>query len=76
MIDFGNVLTAMVTPFKKDGSVDYETTEKLSQITKGIISEIRKLEQMSGISKFKEKSYNNFTKIKLQNYIQELKNRG
>ncbi|MFC1637512.1 4-hydroxy-tetrahydrodipicolinate synthase [Candidatus Margulisiibacteriota bacterium] len=30
MADFGNVLTAMVTPFKKDLSVDYATAEKLA----------------------------------------------
>ncbi len=30
MVDFGNVLTAMVTPFKKDLSVDYATAEKLA----------------------------------------------
>ncbi len=30
MIDFGYVLTAMVTPFKKDGSVDYANAEKLA----------------------------------------------
>ena len=29
-MDFGNVLTAMVTPFKKDGSVDYAQAEKLA----------------------------------------------
>ena len=30
MIDFGYVLTAMVTPFKKDGSMDYANAEKLA----------------------------------------------
>ncbi|MBI5399750.1 4-hydroxy-tetrahydrodipicolinate synthase [Candidatus Saganbacteria bacterium] len=30
MTNFGNVLTAMVTPFKADGSVDYALTEKLA----------------------------------------------
>jgi 4-hydroxy-tetrahydrodipicolinate synthase len=30
MADFGNVLTAMVTPFKKDLSVDYAMAEKLA----------------------------------------------
>lgn len=30
MINFGNVLTAMVTPFKKDLSVDYAMAEKLA----------------------------------------------
>lgn len=30
MVIFGNVLTAMVTPFKKDLSVDYATAEKLA----------------------------------------------
>ncbi|MFH1826552.1 MAG: 4-hydroxy-tetrahydrodipicolinate synthase [bacterium] len=30
MTDFGNVLTAMVTPFKKDLSVDYAMAEKLA----------------------------------------------
>ena len=27
---FGNILTAMVTPFKKDGKVDYELAVKLA----------------------------------------------
>lgn len=30
MVDFGNVLTAMVTPFTDDGQVNYETAEKLA----------------------------------------------
>ncbi len=30
MINFGPVLTAMITPFKADGSVDYETAAKLA----------------------------------------------
>lgn len=30
MVNFGRVLTAMVTPFKSDGSVDYGVTEKLA----------------------------------------------
>ncbi len=30
MVDFGRVLTAMVTPFKKDGSVDYDVAAKLA----------------------------------------------
>ncbi|MBU0671924.1 MAG: 4-hydroxy-tetrahydrodipicolinate synthase [Candidatus Margulisbacteria bacterium] len=30
MVDFGNVLTAMVTPFKKDLSMDYAMAEKLA----------------------------------------------
>lgn len=30
MINFGRVLTAMITPFKDDGSVDYQTAEKLA----------------------------------------------
>jgi len=30
MVNFGNVLTAMVTPFKKDLSVDYAMAEKLA----------------------------------------------
>lgn len=30
MVDFGRVITAMVTPFKEDGSVDYAVTEKLA----------------------------------------------
>jgi len=30
MVDFGNVLTAMVTPFKKDLSLDYAMAEKLA----------------------------------------------
>ncbi|WP_044291445.1 4-hydroxy-tetrahydrodipicolinate synthase [Rivularia sp. PCC 7116] len=30
MVDFGNVLTAMVTPFKEDGSVNYDVAEKLA----------------------------------------------
>jgi 4-hydroxy-tetrahydrodipicolinate synthase len=30
MINLGNVMTAMVTPFKADGSVDYALTEKLA----------------------------------------------
>ncbi|MBV6621870.1 MAG: 4-hydroxy-tetrahydrodipicolinate synthase [Rivularia sp. (in: Bacteria)] len=30
MVDFGNVMTAMVTPFKEDGSVNYEVAEKLA----------------------------------------------
>jgi 4-hydroxy-tetrahydrodipicolinate synthase len=30
VVDFGRVLTAMVTPFKKDGSVDYDVAAKLA----------------------------------------------
>ncbi|MFM7448758.1 MAG: 4-hydroxy-tetrahydrodipicolinate synthase [Leptolyngbyaceae cyanobacterium] len=30
MVNFGRVLTAMVTPFKSDGNVDYGVTEKLA----------------------------------------------
>ncbi|MDE5070013.1 MAG: 4-hydroxy-tetrahydrodipicolinate synthase [Trichodesmium sp. St4_bin8_1] len=30
MVNFGSVLTAMITPFNLDGSVNYEETEKLS----------------------------------------------
>ncbi|HEY9752022.1 MAG TPA: 4-hydroxy-tetrahydrodipicolinate synthase [Coleofasciculaceae cyanobacterium] len=30
MVNFGHILTAMVTPFKSDGSVDYGVTEKLA----------------------------------------------
>jgi 4-hydroxy-tetrahydrodipicolinate synthase len=30
VVNFGRVLTAMITPFKADGSVDYAMTEKLS----------------------------------------------
>ena len=30
MIDFGKVITAMITPFNSDGSVNYEEVEKLS----------------------------------------------
>lgn len=30
MVDFGRVITAMVTPFKQDGSVDYAVAEKLA----------------------------------------------
>jgi len=30
MVDFGMVLTAMVSPFKKDGSMDYMTAESLA----------------------------------------------
>lgn len=30
MVDFGNVITAMVTPFKEDGSVNYDVAEKLA----------------------------------------------
>ena len=30
MVNFGSVMTAMVTPFNQDGSVNYEETEKLS----------------------------------------------
>ena len=30
MVDFGRVITAMVTPFKADGSVDYAIAEKLA----------------------------------------------
>lgn len=30
VVDFGNVMTAMVTPFKEDGSVNYEVAEKLA----------------------------------------------
>ena len=30
MVDFGQVLTAMITPFKEDGSVNYEVAEKLA----------------------------------------------
>ena len=30
MVDFGRVLTAMITPFKEDGSVNYEVAERLA----------------------------------------------
>ncbi len=30
MVDFGRVLTAMITPFKEDGSVDYDTAAELA----------------------------------------------
>lgn len=30
MVNFGRVLTAMITPFKQDGSVNYEVAEKLA----------------------------------------------
>lgn len=30
MVDFGRVITAMVTPFKQDGSVDYAVAEQLA----------------------------------------------
>lgn len=30
MVDFGRVLTAMITPFRQDGSVDFEVAEKLA----------------------------------------------
>src|SRR3981189_3761234 len=30
MSEIGQLLTAMITPFKKDGSVDYESAEKLA----------------------------------------------
>lgn len=30
MIDFGRVITAMITPFKEDGSINYEVAEKLA----------------------------------------------
>ena len=30
MVDFGKVITAMVTPFKEDGSVNYDVAEKLA----------------------------------------------
>jgi 4-hydroxy-tetrahydrodipicolinate synthase len=30
VVDFGRVITAMVTPFKQDGSVDYAVAEKLA----------------------------------------------
>lgn len=30
MVDFGRVLTAMITPFKPDGSVDYDVAAKLA----------------------------------------------
>ncbi|MGB6295601.1 MAG: 4-hydroxy-tetrahydrodipicolinate synthase [Rivularia sp. (in: cyanobacteria)] len=30
MVDFGKVITAMVTPFKEDGSVNYDIAEKLA----------------------------------------------
>ncbi len=30
MVDFGRVLTAMITPFKEDGSVDYDVAAKLA----------------------------------------------
>jgi len=29
---FGNILTAMVTPFKKDGKVDYELAVRLANL--------------------------------------------
>ncbi|HEY9832852.1 MAG TPA: dihydrodipicolinate synthase family protein, partial [Stenomitos sp.] len=30
MVNFGRVLTAMLTPFKEDGSVNYEVAEQLA----------------------------------------------
>ena len=30
MVDFGRVLTAMITPFKEDGSVNYDVAERLA----------------------------------------------
>ena len=30
MVNFGHVLTAMITPFNLDGTVNYEVTEKLA----------------------------------------------
>ena len=30
MVDFGRVLTAMITPFKSDGSVDYDVAGNLA----------------------------------------------
>ncbi|MEA5595252.1 4-hydroxy-tetrahydrodipicolinate synthase [Rivularia sp. UHCC 0363] len=30
MVDFGKVITAMITPFKEDGSVNYDVAEKLA----------------------------------------------
>ena len=30
MVNFGSVITAMITPFNQDGSVNYEEVEKLS----------------------------------------------
>lgn len=30
VVDFGNVITAMVTPFKEDGSVNYDVAQKLA----------------------------------------------
>lgn len=30
MVDFGRVLTAMITPFKEDGSVSYDVAAKLA----------------------------------------------
>jgi len=50
----------------------WDTSEKLKQIAKGIIFEIKKLEKILNISKFKEKSYLDFSKEKLKGYIQEL----
>jgi len=51
----------------------WDTTDKLNQIAKNIISEIRNLEKILGIVKFKEKPYSTFDKAKLKNYIQELR---
>ncbi|MEW6494877.1 MAG: dihydrodipicolinate synthase family protein, partial [Cyanobacteriota bacterium] len=30
MVNFGHVVTAMITPFKEDGSVNYEVAERLA----------------------------------------------
>ena len=30
VVDFGNVITAMITPFKEDGSVNYDVAQKLA----------------------------------------------
>ena len=30
MVDFGRVITAMITPFKEDGSVNYAVAEQLA----------------------------------------------
>jgi 4-hydroxy-tetrahydrodipicolinate synthase len=31
VVDFGRILTAMVTPFKEDGSVNYDLAAKLAE---------------------------------------------
>lgn len=52
----------------------WDTFEKLREIAKNIIGEIKKLEKIVKVTKLKEKSLAKLTKEQLKEYIEELRN--